>query len=696
MNIPISKFVIKDRHGNIRKSDSFTTVAQVLVSADDGVGEPSADSSYEEGVLCINLHNIKGDGIKQITFKESQEDGGTNYIHVKMTSDSGEPSYTFPIKNGSRGNGIRFIEVEESQEDGGDNIVHIHCTDDEEVEGTELRIKNGSRGNGIASVTEQTSSEDGGINTHTFTDTDGQTHVIHTKNGRTGRPGVDRQPVESGDVMISQVSGYSESLVMSQKGVTEEIGDDSDKVLSVAKRFINENGTLGTANGFIGTDFIPVVQGQKIYYKGEVGSKPCIVGYSTNSATTSTYQGVLLDYGSYASWTEVTIPAGVNYIVAVSKDSVTYGIIAKHGIKKRLQDVENISASSEAKVTVLEDYIGDDTARAFSVEGYMISENGANMTFSGCSRTNFIAVVPRQKVTYMGDLGSQYPAIAGYSSAAFASYEGAVLQGGTYTTKKTVTIPEGVNYIIAVTKNNATSKLIDTSTGLKRWAKEKDEEIAILREMCNPYYGKTVNWIGDSIVQDYDFDEIVADYFGMTLNDYGINGSTIASDANDTRNSIALRYTNMSDDADVVVVSAGTNDWQYAHTPVGTMADRTASTFYGALHVLCQGLMAKYSTKLVFFTTPIKRNQQNASAAYTLDTDNNPTREGYKLSQYADIIKEVCAYYSIPVCDLWREGYLNPNMTAQAEYFDNIGTHPNNTGRVIMARRVRGFMKQLM
>ena len=47
----------------------------------------------------------------------------------------------------------------------------------------------GERGNGIASVTEVISNQDGGINTHTITDTDGQTHTIHTRNGRTGRPG---------------------------------------------------------------------------------------------------------------------------------------------------------------------------------------------------------------------------------------------------------------------------------------------------------------------------------------------------------------------------------------------------------------------------------------------------------------------------------------------------------------------------
>lgn len=147
---------------------------------------------------------------------------------------------------GERGNGITSIEVEESQVDGGDNIIHIHCTDDEEVEGTQFRVKNGSRGNGIASVTEQTSSEDGGINTHTFTYTDGHTHVIHTRNGRTGAQG-DSVLVGQGDLPLAHVLGQDNTKAMSQKGVTDAINnvdpigdsEDPDADLEITDDFNN-------------------------------------------------------------------------------------------------------------------------------------------------------------------------------------------------------------------------------------------------------------------------------------------------------------------------------------------------------------------------------------------------------------------------------------------------------------------------
>lgn len=182
---PISKFVLHDRHGHDIDFSSFSVVSDVSVTFHPGVGEPYGESRYQGGILYLDFYNIKGEGITGITYDESQEDGGTNYIHV--TTDGGN-EYTFPVKNGSRGNGITSIDTVESQEDDDYNIVRIHCTDDESEEGTEFRIKNGKRGNGIASVTKEESDQDGGTNTVTihYTDENMPDTVLNVKNGRRG------------------------------------------------------------------------------------------------------------------------------------------------------------------------------------------------------------------------------------------------------------------------------------------------------------------------------------------------------------------------------------------------------------------------------------------------------------------------------------------------------------------------------
>lgn len=221
-------------------------------------------------------------------------------------------------------------------------------------------------------------------------------------------------------------------------------------------------------------------------------------------------------------------------------------------------------------------------------------------------------------------------------------------------------------------------------------------------------YGKKINWIGDSIVDGQDFDEYVASALGLTETDYGINGSTIAlkADGTDGRNALCARYTSMSNDADIIAVSCGTNDFEYAWCQIGTIEDAddgtSNTTFYGALKALCKGLITKYPKKLIFFTTPIKRGQPFADGAggeYTQDgvtlTPFSKNKYGKTLGDYADIIKEVCGLYSIPVLDMYRESLLNPHLTAQQDMFDNVLTHPNADGQKIMARRVAGWMTQL-
>ena len=143
----IKRFIIRDQHGNVEKEDSFSVVGSVNVTVDDNIGEPSAESRYEDGQLEIDFHNIKG-------------------------------------TPGEAGNGITDIEIDEQVGDEAANTIIIKTNDN--PEGIAFQVRNGSRGNGIASISEQVSEESGGTNTHIITDTDGKTHEFHTKNGMDG------------------------------------------------------------------------------------------------------------------------------------------------------------------------------------------------------------------------------------------------------------------------------------------------------------------------------------------------------------------------------------------------------------------------------------------------------------------------------------------------------------------------------
>lgn len=217
----------------------------------------------------------------------------------------------------------------------------------------------------------------------------------------------------------------------------------------------------------------------------------------------------------------------------------------------------------------------------------------------------------------------------------------------------------------------------------------------------NKWFGKTIVGLGDSITQadgcEMGWIHRVANALGMRCYNHGINGSTIAVKESDpeTRNPMVTRYEALPD-ADIVLALAGSNDWYYAWTPVGTMDDRTNYTLYGALHNLITGLMQKYENGNIVFATPIKRGN-----SATIVNANGKT-----LEEYCTIIKEVCAYYGVPCIDSNKFVQLCPFIDWQNEkYFlevsDGYGgmvhdhTHPNDLGHEKIANYFVGQIRSL-
>lgn len=295
--------------------------------------------------------------------------------------------------------------------------------------------------------------------------------------------------------------------------------------------------------------------------------------------------------------------------------------------------------------------------------------------------------------------GTEYKANVGRNLAWYDSNKEFISGSNGTGIQSGVTAPENAAYIrFTVSK---TTDGID-NPWLLYFTESENYRITNAEVWC---YGKKINWIGDSIVDGPDFDEQVCSALGLVKDsEYGINGSTIAlkADGTDTRHALCIRYADMTDDADIIAVSCGTNDFEYAWCPIGSIDSTENTTFYGALKTLCEGLINKYPQKLIFFTTPIKRAQpfENGDGGeYTADgvmtTPFSKNKYGKTLGDYADIIKEVCGYYSIPVLDMYRESLLNPHLASQQNLFDSAYTHPNTTGQKIMARRVAGWLTQL-
>ncbi len=218
--------------------------------------------------------------------------------------------------------------------------------------------------------------------------------------------------------------------------------------------------------------------------------------------------------------------------------------------------------------------------------------------------------------------------------------------------------------------------------------------------------GLKINFLGDSITQGVGASVVDNAYPNVLKREaqlsearnYGISGTRIAlqqptaerawNEVVDT-NSFCERFYQMDDDADVVVVFGGTNDYGHGSAPIGSFSDRTADTFYGACHCLFSGLIKKYLGKTVIIMTPLHRCNEMVAAKL-------PARgPHYNLKGYVDIIREVAEYYSLLVLDLFKESGLQPAVPEIQEKYMPDGLHPSDDGHRVVAEKLKTFLEKL-
>lgn len=200
----------------------------------------------------------------------------------------------------------------------------------------------------------------------------------------------------------------------------------------------------------------------------------------------------------------------------------------------------------------------------------------------------------------------------------------------------------------------------------------------------DPLRGKRLGVIGSSSADtsygETNYLEWIADRTGLILVNYARAGSTLTAataDYSAEPNNQIARVDAMPDDLDMVYVQPGANDDNNS-LALGTFSDTDATTFYGALHVLCDRLLTRYAEIPIGIATPQYSGDQAA-----------------QVSPYHTATKEVCGYYGLPVVDLKAEGQTPYHYAAfKADYcVDNL--HLNAAGNLILSRRVEAFLRQL-
>lgn len=170
-----------------------------------------------------------------------------------------------------------------------------------------------------------------------------------------------------------------------------------------------------------------------------------------------------------------------------------------------------------------------------------------------------------------------------------------------------------------------------------------------------------------------------------------MSGTRIAKPKDSKENNFCTRIEKMSDDANMIIVFGGTNDFG-TEISLGSMTDRIQSTFYGALHVLLTSLINKYIGAKIIVITPLHRSDCEKShiGEKCIEMQNN-----LSLRNYVEVIREVAEYYSLPLLDLYATSGLQPEIDIIKRLYVPDGLHPNDAGHEILADKISAFLRTI-
>ena len=237
-----------------------------------------------------------------------------------------------------------------------------------------------------------------------------------------------------------------------------------------------------------------------------------------------------------------------------------------------------------------------------------------------------------------------------------------------------------LNYSIAYKKIGSLTK------DLNNFARKNEvsAEIGNVLSQINKsrLYGKKIIAIGDSMVQGHSIPKdqgwlaMIAKRNNMTYVNYGINGTYMTNKVYNSRKGVVDRYMDMDNDADYIIVFAGTND-AAGGVVIGEDNSVNPSEFKGALNIICKGLLDKYPTAKIMFITPYLRSENYRS--------------------YAQAIHDICEdKYSIKVYDNIKHGGICWTNKAQVQALTlNDTYHLNLAGMEYASYKYEEELKRL-
>jgi lysophospholipase L1-like esterase len=189
---------------------------------------------------------------------------------------------------------------------------------------------------------------------------------------------------------------------------------------------------------------------------------------------------------------------------------------------------------------------------------------------------------------------------------------------------------------------------------------------------------------------------------------YGINGHQWK----DLYQQAQKLYSEKGDEADAILIFAGTNDYN-ADVPLGHFFRETTkqvnhdgqlvsrlcretilddSTFCGRINRTMSFLKQKYPTKQIVILTPIHRGYACFGKDNVQPDECYSNGCGCYIEDYVKVLKEAGAVWSVPVIDLYSLSGLLPSYDSYIPYFHDAKQdrlHPNAAGDLRIARTIQ-------
>ncbi|NLD87392.1 MAG: SGNH/GDSL hydrolase family protein [Clostridiales bacterium] len=213
--------------------------------------------------------------------------------------------------------------------------------------------------------------------------------------------------------------------------------------------------------------------------------------------------------------------------------------------------------------------------------------------------------------------------------------------------------------------------------------------------------GKKIVFLGDSITEGHGTTDVEHHFVTLVgkwgecreVKNYGIGGTRFAKQLAPSAEprwdkDFCGRIEELDEDAGIVVVFGGTNDFGHGDAPIGRFNDRSLYTFYGACHHIMTRMHERFPGKPMLILTPLHRLCEE-------NQKGNEFKNIVTLSTYVAIIREMAEYYSIPVLDLYAESGIQPKIDIIREKFCPDGLHPNDAGHVLLAEKIFARLKSM-